>query len=356
MSQKEESTPKVSIIVPVYNAERFLPECLESLIGQTLREIEIICVNDGSKDHSLEILKRYAADDARIRIIDKVNEGVSIARNVGLDVAAGEYIMFVDSDDWLDLNTCRETYETTIRHGADCVMFSYTKVFRDHQAENHLFDAPELILDGDVFKENFYRRLVGPIGTELSAPQNLDLLVSPCMQLFKRELIGDKRFFDARRIGTAEDLLFQLDVYRHCNRFVYIDKPYYFYRRSENGTLTTVYLSDKSQKWLELFRLIAEKAGTAGNPGYQEALSNRIALSCLGLGLNEIRATDGLFAKAHRYKTVLNSSPYREAVSRLDITPMPIHWKLFYLLCKKRLTVPAVAMLECIEFLRTHKR
>lgn len=95
--------PKVSIIVPVYNVEEYLVKCLDSLVNQTLKEIEIICINDGSTDNSLEILNTYAQKDSRITIIDKKNEGVSAARNTGLNISKGEYIMFVDSDDYLEL-------------------------------------------------------------------------------------------------------------------------------------------------------------------------------------------------------------------------------------------------------------
>lgn len=95
--------PKVSIIVPVYNVEKYLAKCLDSLVNQTLKDIEIICINDGSTDNSLEILNTYAQKDSRITIIDKKNEGVSAARNTGLNISKGEYIMFVDSDDYLEL-------------------------------------------------------------------------------------------------------------------------------------------------------------------------------------------------------------------------------------------------------------
>lgn len=91
---------KISVIVPVYNVEKYLPECLDSIINQTLKDIEIICINDGSPDNSLEILKRYAANDARIKIIDKKNEGVGKARNDGIHAAEGEFVAFMDSDDY----------------------------------------------------------------------------------------------------------------------------------------------------------------------------------------------------------------------------------------------------------------
>lgn len=95
----EKITPKVSIIVPVYNVENYLRKCLDSLINQTLKNIEIICINDGSTDNSLSILEEYASKDERIIVINQENAGVSSARNRGLEIATGEYIAFVDADD-----------------------------------------------------------------------------------------------------------------------------------------------------------------------------------------------------------------------------------------------------------------
>ena len=105
-----ENNIKVSIIVPVYNVEKYLAQCLDSLINQTLKEIEIICVNDGSKDNSAKILTAYAQKYVRIKIINQTNQGLSAARNNGISVATGEYIGFVDSDDWVDIDFYKKLY------------------------------------------------------------------------------------------------------------------------------------------------------------------------------------------------------------------------------------------------------
>ena len=102
-------TPKVSVIIPVYNTEKYLRECLDSVINQTLKEIEIICVDDGSTDSSLEILKEYANKDNRFTIITQQNLHAGVARNAGLAVAKGEYVSFLDSDDWFELKILEET-------------------------------------------------------------------------------------------------------------------------------------------------------------------------------------------------------------------------------------------------------
>lgn len=104
--------PKVSIIIPVYNVEKYLRECLDSVIQQTLQDIEIICVNDGSTDNSLQILKEYAQNDSRIKIIDKPNSGYGQTMNVGMQNATGEYIGIVEPDDYVELDMFETLYNT----------------------------------------------------------------------------------------------------------------------------------------------------------------------------------------------------------------------------------------------------
>lgn len=122
-------TPKVSIIVPVYNVEKFLPRCLDSLLTQTLIDIEIVCINDGSTDGSLQVLHTYAKKDSRIRIISQPNKGLGGARNTGIDASNGTYILFVDSDDWIDSHSCERLYKVASRYDADMACGSILKTY-----------------------------------------------------------------------------------------------------------------------------------------------------------------------------------------------------------------------------------
>lgn len=118
--------PKISVIIPVYNVENYLSRCLESVIQQTLLDIEIIAVDDGTKDRSVEIVKKYMALDHRIQLVQKENGGLASARNTGLAVAEGEVILFLDSDDYLKLNACERIYEEYLNYGADIIVFGST--------------------------------------------------------------------------------------------------------------------------------------------------------------------------------------------------------------------------------------
>lgn len=140
---KNVTTPKISIIVPVYNVEKYLHKCMDSLVNQTFEEIEIITVNDGSTDSSLEILREYEKQDSRIIVIDKVNEGVSLARNTALEYIIGEYIMFVDSDDWIDLDTCEKILKLVTEYKCDVMMWSYIREF-------DTISAPKIIFQQDI--------------------------------------------------------------------------------------------------------------------------------------------------------------------------------------------------------------
>lgn len=137
---------KISVIVPVYNVEKYLRRCLDSVINQTLKDIEIICVDDGSTDSSFEILKEYAKEDGRIQLIQKENGGLSSARNAGIRVAKGEYIGFVDSDDWIDPNFYEKLYAAAKKYDADSACASIKRPYASGKVRNKLiFKSEELL-------------------------------------------------------------------------------------------------------------------------------------------------------------------------------------------------------------------
>lgn len=119
------NTPKFSIIIPVYNVEKFLQECLDSIVAQTLKDFEVICINDGSTDNSLAILNEYAERDSRFKVISQTNQGQGVARNNGIDLANGEYIIFVDPDDFIEPNALEIIYDTFKQTDIDIVQFDY---------------------------------------------------------------------------------------------------------------------------------------------------------------------------------------------------------------------------------------
>ena len=138
-SNNDKNDIAVSIIIPVYNNEKFLKKCLESVINQSIENIEIICIDDGSTDNSLKILKKYESQDKRIKIISQMNSGAAIARNKGIDLANGEYILFLDSDDWLELNALEKLLNNVISNDSDLVLFNAVEHKDDGVLKNRIY-------------------------------------------------------------------------------------------------------------------------------------------------------------------------------------------------------------------------
>lgn len=141
---------KVSIIVPIYNASRFLPKCLESICNQSYRNLELILVDDGSKDNSLEICKTFSDKYTFIKVISQVNKGVSTARNVGIQASTGDFITFVDSDDWLEIDAIEKVMQFIQKYQGDVVVYGWRRVFEADEAVEECIDNFEIIEDNQL--------------------------------------------------------------------------------------------------------------------------------------------------------------------------------------------------------------
>ena len=129
--------PAISVIIPIYNVEKYLRRCLESVQNQTFQDWEAICVNDGSPDNSADIVREFAARDARFKLVNKENGGLSDARNAGMAVASGEYILYLDSDDFIHPQTLEITHHMAVRDGSDMVAFTYDRIYRPQLMVRH---------------------------------------------------------------------------------------------------------------------------------------------------------------------------------------------------------------------------
>ena len=150
--------PKVSVIMPVYNVEQYLPKCLASIVNQTLNDIEIICVNDGSTDNCPKILEEFKSKDDRIKIINKENGGVSIARNAGLEIASGEYIGFIDADDYIDENFFELLYNEAKENDADVACGG---IKRENDGQTHFFiNYSQMVITNDIYDKINFSKIV----------------------------------------------------------------------------------------------------------------------------------------------------------------------------------------------------
>lgn len=208
-------TMKISVIIPVYNVEKYLKRCIESVINQTIKDLEIILVDDGSTDSSGRICDEYAKKDKRIKVIHKENGGLSDARNAGLDIARGYYISFVDSDDYIDNNMIEKLYYGCTKNNTDIAICD--KIL---ELEN-----------GKKFKEKMYNN-----SCELNQKETYEniLLYSPSVwnKLFKRELFTDIRFPKGK---LYEDIITTNKLIDKSNKTFYVEGTYYHYIQRQNS-------------------------------------------------------------------------------------------------------------------------
>ncbi len=216
--------PKVSIIIPVYNTEQYLTRCLDTVVSQSFNDIEIICVNDGSTDFSPKILDSYAKFDNRIRVINRVNGGLSSARNVGISSAKGDYILFVDSDDWISTNTVDVLYKNAIKNNSDIVLFAYVKANSD-LAPKTFMGVPECQAFG-----NFNAKSIPDEALKLFP-------VAAWCKFYKTEFIKNNNIIFHENI-IFEDVPFWAEVFTQAQTISYENEPFYFYRENREGQIT----------------------------------------------------------------------------------------------------------------------
>lgn len=219
--------PKFSIIVPVYNVEKYLCFCLDSLINQSLKDIEIICVNDGSTDSSLSILREYEKLDERIIVIDKNNGGLSSARNAGLDVAEGEYILYVDSDDYLGENTCDRLYMEILQENPDIIVFG-TNIFPWIASSEHIsWLYKTLNVETKQYENNSIKAL---FNEQASKP----FVWNEC---YRREIIERHHIRFDENLRYGEDMLYLFMIFPRTCKVGYIQDKLYFYRCERENSL-----------------------------------------------------------------------------------------------------------------------
>lgn len=245
---------KITVIVPVYNVEHYLDKCLDSLINQTYKNLEIIVINDGSTDNSGEICQEYAQKDNRIIYIEKENGGLSDARNVGLDKMTGSYVTFIDSDDWVELDYVEILYKKIIEYQADISVGNYYSYNEDEEIYYfHIYGNSyyEKVYDNVSIFENLYE----------SQEMKSFALISACGKLYKAKLFDYLRF-DKGKLG--EDGYFNQKMYLSVNKVVYLNKGLYAYRQ-RSGSITKTW----TEKWMHaLVDAMSERITLLANMGY----------------------------------------------------------------------------------------
>lgn len=313
---------KFSIVVPIYNVETYIGELIESIQKQTLEEIEIILVDDGSPDKSGEICDKYAVNDKRIHVIHKTNGGVSAARNDGLEKATGEYIMFCDSDDWLPLDALQKLYDEAKRTDADVVI---GEVFQsDHgidkmakfYSKNFISDDIEFIrkmIQADFYKT--YCPMPHPDGPAFGYG-------GPWNKAVRRSLIIDNDIkFDVRVKGIFDDIIYTAYILANAKKVSYIQEPVYYYRILSTSITHTFKANalEINKAIFNSWREFMEKYGQDGfydKPFY--AVVIRRFVEILPVYFLSQKNPRSFSERMAEMKYVMQESEYQEAIKGVD--------------------------------------
>lgn len=311
--------PKVSVIIPVYNTELYLPKCLDSVINQTLNEIEIIAINDGSTDNSVEILNDYALNDSRIRIISSQNKGGGAARNIGLSIATGNYIIFLDSDDFFELDMLEKMYKSAIKDNLDivvCNMNKYNDINKKFEIHK-VITIPEFIMPNEVFN---YKKCPDDIFNYF---QN-----AAWNKLYKLEFIksNNLKFQEIRR---TNDLFFTKRAIVLANRISCLENIFVHYR----SEMKTNCQSNNYKYPLEFLKsLIALKKFLSEKNLYKEVEQSYLKLIKRVVRYNQ--STLFNYPKEFLYLHLAMMFKYC-FILKLPITTL--QWKMFFKILMKQL-------------------
>ena len=240
----------ISIIVPIYNAEKYLNKCIDSLVNQTKKELEFILVNDGSTDSSEDIIKSYK--DKRIKYFKNKNQGIGKTRNFGIDKATGKYLMFLDSDDYLDINACEKLYNKAIKQKSDLVVFDFNRV------EETLKEVTINNFKSSSLKEN--PNLL------------LDINLGPCNKLIKRELIdkSNTRFNEELKY---EDTPFVTEIIKNANKISKLNEYLHYYVIHSNSETTV-----RDERVLDIIKINDIIRNQYKNEKYMEDVVNKLTV------------------------------------------------------------------------------
>ena len=313
----------VSIIIPIYNTGKYLNKCVESLLNQTLQEIEILMVDDGSNEETATICDELAAHDSRIKVFHKTNEGVSIARNYALERATGKYIGFVDSDDWVDTFMFQTLVNVLESQDVDVVYCDATTVWDEGRTELDTFST----LPSSVALE-----------TRSLSPRTLcQMAGSACRGLFKSSTLREYNICFPEGLKFSEDRIFNLLGLSHTSRIYYLKKSFYF-RYMRDDSCVNSYHPDATSTLLRSFNILQQIAGEQWSVQHKEAYQAMMVTEFIGFLYGVITRLKNGISRYEEFRQMAATPELHEAITTLcrrDIRCCLIvseHYRMLYLL------------------------
>lgn len=341
---KQTEQPMFSIIVPVYNTETYLPKCLDSIVNQTYRNFELILVNDGSEDASLQICRKYERENSNIVVVDKKNGGLVSAREAGLKAACGVYVGFVDSDDWIDENLLLDAEGVIQQYAPDIISYNVLLEFSDKQIKQELtvktgfYDKKKM--EKDIYPIMLYNKNANFY--------NFGIYPSLSNKFFKRELAFENKCTDYR-ITMGEDAACTYVSFLKANSS-FIMKGYYYHYRQNPFSMTNAYDSNRFQKYSYLINYM-KKVLNIKDYDLDGQLKAHKAFCVKHAILNESRAPFSFHKKRINLKMKMKQYQFEDAFDDLGFVKAGIASKIFIFLVKRRWYGCLIIMCEIFKIL-----
>ena len=307
---------KVSIIMPVYNSEKYISEAIESVCNQSYIDWELLIVNDGSVDLSAEIIKNYAKKDNRITVFHKQNEGVSIARNYALDKISGEYVTFIDSDDVYHVDRLRKMVQVFENHGNCDIVFSRHKEFTGQLKTGEVSSTGAIIIsDDDILKKI------------ISDSRNHFI----CNIMLKSSIAKKEKFAPIR---FAEDFCYIRDCAWHCRKMAVLNDVLYFYRRDNANAMTSHFFSEKYIS--DYMKLVENIYGFCRNHRLEDIYYKKMVAHEYAQNSMRIRKSTSYF----KFVACMNDKEFREGIKYADVSQCTLFEKILFYLIKYKVYFP----------------
>lgn len=326
----------VTIVLPIYNVEKYLERCLESIVNQTYRDLEIILVDDESPDKCPLICDNWAERDKRIKVIHKKNEGLGFARNTGIENATGEYIFFLDSDDYVAKDTIEKLYRIAQREKAQIVNYGFCKVGKDGLIKTkHIPNPKKLVYTGKEVQEEFLPNLIGP---DLCTGENAKLWMSICGSFYSMELIEEAKWrLVSEREIISEDFYSLLCLYKDVKKVAVLPDALYFYCENETS-LTHTYREDRYDKIKYFYKQCVK---ICNHIGYGKEVRKRLSYPYLSNTISALKMIEGADLtpqkKKEVYKRIFEDEMLHEVLDNLEIKKEKKARKVFLLTIKYKL-------------------
>ena len=329
--------PFFSIIVPVYNTEKYLKRCIESLLNQSYKNYEILLINDESKDNSLSICESYADKNKKIKVYDKKNEGLGLTRNFGINHSNGKYVLFIDSDDFIEVDTLKILKEKIDKYKEiDIICFGHNRVNDSGIMFDSIPNPPKEFYKGSEIQQNLIADFI------FDYQNQRKYFMSVCMSCFNKKFLKENKCkFVSEREYISEDIYFFIENFKYIKSLLFIKKALYNYYQN-NLSLSTKYRSDR---YNELKKFYTKMEEIIKLNKYNHECMVRIkglfisnVMGCLKLEiLNQSKI--GILKSYKNFKSICNDGHLKDAVNIFNCKNYSKGWKIFDFCIKNNMYV-----------------